>query len=550
MFEKISRSAVDGFLKVDGRRIVNGKGKEFLPLGVAFGNWLLCEGNMWAFGEGNYYDRPRRFEALIRELCGSKYASTFWERFRNNFINESDIEAIANYGFNSVRIPINWRILLRDEPGISFIEEGFQIIDRCIDWCEKRKLYVFLDLHGAVGGQTGTHIDDSINNIPRLFIDEDCYTKTLAIWRELARRYRDRWIVGGYDLLNEPLSGEHKKYTDRLSKFYDDCVRTIREVDDRHVIIVEGTNGASEHAVFTKCFDKNSVMSFHMYCMMPCEETFKPWLELSERFNLPLWLGETGRSRPEWFTASYTMALQLGIGVNFWPWKRTAWKVGACSVPAPDGWEEIVAYTRGGKHPGYERSQKILDAFLENMLYENCDKRDNIVDAVIRRPNVRVPGIAFDVSSQGRFGEKNDYNFRNASGYKIELKPGRNLERLPSMDICEVAWDALTLVLRKKEKASYTVMSVPESCPLFIEAEAEEDTSINIYQNEKLLSVLELKSGDNLRKEVGTLNCADEVEVTLEVIKGCAKLHALCFGDIEESHYNSFLEIEIPQNQA
>ena len=547
MFEKISRSAVNGFLRVDGRKIVNGRNEEFLPLGVAFGNWLLCEGNMWAFGEGNYYDRPRRFEALIRELCGTRYASTFWQRFHNNFINESDIEAIANYGFNSVRIPINWRILLEDEPGICFIEEGFQIIDRCIDWCEKRNLYVFLDLHGAVGGQTGTHIDDSINNIPRLFIDEDCYDKTLELWRELARRYRDRWIVGGYDLLNEPLSGDHKKYTDRLSKFYDDCTKAIREIDDRHIIILEGTDGSSNPAVFTKCFDKNSVISPHMYCLMPCEESFAPWLELSERFNLPLWLGETGRGRPEWFTASYTLALQLGIGVNFWPWKRTAWKVGACSNPAPEGWEEIVAYTKGGKHPGYERSQKILDEFLENMLYENCDKRGNVVDAVLRRPAVRVPGIAFDADCRGKFGEKNSYNFRSNSGYKIELKPGRDLERLPSMDICEVAWDALTLVLQESEKASYTVMNVPSGCPLFIEIETDENTAINIYQNEKLLSVLELESGTSARKEVGPLNSADEIKVTVEIIKGSVKLHALCFGDIEESHYNGFLEIEIPQ---
>ncbi len=547
MFEKISRSAVDGYLRVDGRRLVNGKGEEFLPLGVAFGNWLLCEGNMWAFGEGNYYDRPRRFEALVRELCGSEYANTFWKRFRDNFVSEADIEAIANYGFNSVRIPINWRIILEDEPGIHFIEEGFELIERCVNWCEARNLYVFLDLHGAVGGQTGTHIDDSINNIPRLFIDEDCYVKTLAIWQELARRYRDRWIVGGYDLINEPLSGDHKKYTPELSKFYDDCVKAIREIDDRHVIILEGTDGASNPTVFTKCFDKNSVMSLHMYCMMPCEETFEPWLELSRKFNLPLWLGETGRSRPEWFTASYTMALQLGIGVNFWPWKRTAWKVGACSNPAPEGWEDIVAYTKGGKHPGYERSQRILDEFLNNMLYENCDKRDNVVDAVLRRPNVRVPGIAFDVSSVGNHKEKNDYNFRNNSGYKIELKEGRTLERLPEMDICEVAWDALTLVLQKGEKASYTAMSIPADCPLFIEAEADEDAAINVYQNEKLLSSLDIKAKNNVREELGKLDSANECRVTLEVTKGNVKLHALCFGNIKASHYDSFLEIKIPQ---
>lgn len=36
-------------------------------------------------------------------------------------------------------------------------------------------------------------------------MDADSYEKCLALWREIARRYRDRWIVGGYDLLNEPI---------------------------------------------------------------------------------------------------------------------------------------------------------------------------------------------------------------------------------------------------------------------------------------------------------------------------------------------------------
>ena len=543
--EKISRSRVDGYLRARDGKIVNGRGEEFLPLGVAFGNWLLCEGNMWAFGEGNYYDRPRRFEALIRELCGSEYAATFWDRFHDSFVSEADVKAIADYGFNSVRIPINWRILLEDEPGIRFIEKGFDIIERCVDWCEKYGLYVFLDLHGAAGGQTGTHIDDSINNIPRLFIDGDAYEKTLEIWRELARRYKDRWIVGGYDLLNEPLSGEHRRYTDRLSRFYDDCVKAIREIDEGHMIIIEATNGASDPAVFTKRFDDNSVISFHMYCSMPCEEIFAPWLELREKYGLPLWLGETGRGRPEWFTASYAMALQLGIGVNFWPWKRTAWRVGCCSNPAPEGWEEIVAYTKGGKHPGYLRSQGILDAFLHNMLYENCHKRENVVDAVLRRADVRVPGIAFDVGCRGRGADRGVNGFRERSGYRIELKEGRTLERLDTMDICEVAWDALTLVLREGESVSYSAMSIPRDCPLMIEARGE--ARANIYANGVLLTTLCANGGENIRECVGILKETDEVCVSVEVISGQMRLEALCFGDIAESRYDSFLEIEIPQ---
>ena len=181
------------------------------------------------------------------------------------------------------------------------------------------------------------------------------------------------------------------------------------------------------------------------------------------------------------------------------------------------------------------------------MLYESCDKREDVVAAVLRRPYVRIPAIAFDVGCKGIYGEKNEYGFRNASGYKIELKSGRTLERLPSMDICEVAWDALTLVLCENEKASYTVMNVFEDCPLFIEAETDSDTTVNIYENESLLSYIELKAGDNIRQEVGRLKHSDDCQITIEVIKGCIRLHALCFGDVKESHYDGFLEMEIPQ---
>ena len=90
-------------------------------------------------------------------------------------------------------------------------------------------------------------------------------------------------------------------------------------------------------------------------------------------------------------------------------------------------------------------------------------------------------------------------------------------------------------------------MSVPAECPLFVESEAEDDTFINVYQNGKLMSALALKAGETVRGKVGLLDCADEITVTIEVSAGTAKLHALCFGDIEESRYDSFLEIKIPQ---
>lgn len=547
MTEKISRNRVSGFLKTKGRKIVNGKGEEYLPLGVAFGNWLLCEGNMWAFGEKNPYDRPRKFETLIRDLCGSKYADTFWKRFRHNFVTEADIEAIAKMGFNSVRIPINWRILMEDEPGIAFIEEGFSLIDRCIDWCEKYHLYVFLDLHGAPGGQTGAHIDDSVDNKPRLFMDAESYDKCLALWQEIARRYRDRWIVGGYDLLNEPIEPipDMAHWQARLAEFYDDCIRVIRQEDDKHILILEGTKYDTDPGVFYKVFDPNMVVSFHLYAKLPCEETYAPWLEVSERLNVPLWLGETGRSRPELFTSLYTLALQLDIGVNFWPWKRTSWKVGCCSNTAPEGWKEIVAYTRGGLRPSYQRAQELLDAFVEGLLYENCVTRQNVVDAVLRRPKVRVPGFAFDHKSCGGkcdFG--NPYGFRVHSGYQIVLKPGCTMERKPYMDPFESVWDNLTLRMDVGEQAEYTITAVEDNCPLYLEMRVLKDVLLTVMQDETVIASVKAEEGKTVRPLAGTLKVADESRITVSVQQGSIQLNTLCFGDVPEDIYpNGFLEL-------
>lgn len=92
------------------------------------------------------------------------------------------------------------------------IEEGepvtlragrIELIDRVIAWRRSYGLYVILDLHGAPGSQTGTNIDDSEHDQPELFIQEHNRRMTIELWRILAERYKDEWIVVVYDLLNE-----------------------------------------------------------------------------------------------------------------------------------------------------------------------------------------------------------------------------------------------------------------------------------------------------------------------------------------------------------
>ncbi|MBJ2354931.1 hypothetical protein, partial [Sphaerochaeta sp. S2] len=114
VIEKRSNARVDGFLTSKGRCIVNGKDEEILLTGWGLGNWLLNEGYMWKSFGNERFDRPRRIEGVIEELTGKAYKTQFYKIFRENYFTEKDIEDLALQGYNSIRIPIHWRLLMEE----------------------------------------------------------------------------------------------------------------------------------------------------------------------------------------------------------------------------------------------------------------------------------------------------------------------------------------------------------------------------------------------------------------------------------------------------
>ena len=407
--EKMSRSRVEGFLTAKDGKMYNGRGEEILLCGMGVGNWLLPEGYMWRFG--GKYNRPRTIEALVRELCGSTFADYFWKRFRDEYITESDICAMAENGFNSVRLPVNWRVVMEDEPGIIWKEDGFRLIDRFIDLCEKYKLYVCLDLHGAPGGQTGHNIDDSIDDIPRLFTDteSDSREKTLALWCEFARRYRDRWIVGMYDLLNEPVRSpqdgapelDYPVLRASLKQFYRDCIAEIRRIDSVHMISIESDFWASRADFFDEKFDDNMCAHFHRYWCPPRKFMYDEFTAKRDEFDMTLYLGETGENNMHWFAAMYPLAAELDIGYNIWPWKKMATDSSPCSVRMPKLWNKVMDYTKGGDRPSYADAQAAFDEYLDNIRFENCDFVENVIPSIFRRPGCSFRACDYANANEG-----------------------------------------------------------------------------------------------------------------------------------------------------
>ena len=67
----------------------------------------------------------------------------------DHFITEKDMDVIAGWGLDHVRIPMDYNVLETAEGGLS--EEGFGRIAKAVEWCLKRNLKVVLDLHKTAG---------------------------------------------------------------------------------------------------------------------------------------------------------------------------------------------------------------------------------------------------------------------------------------------------------------------------------------------------------------------------------------------------------------
>ena len=537
MKKNISRNRVSGFLNTDGRRLVNGDGEEILLMGWGLGNWLLCEGYMWLAYDLPRFDRPRRIEAMVEELTGKAYAEKFWNRFRASYITENDIQMMADMGYNSVRIPINSRLFLQEGPGIHFLEDGFRLLDRVIDWCEQYRLYAFIDLHGAPGGQTGANIDDSVDDVCRLLMDEDCFEKGLCLWEKIARRYADRWIVGGYDLLNEPIRPvrfpgdvDLAKYVPKLAEFYERCIARIRNVDPNHVITLEGHHWATEPAFFDHVYDPKMVIHFHRYGCAPDISAFQPWLELSEKLNVPLWLGETGENTMEWFSAMMPMAASLNIGVNMWPWKKMNCRNSPCSVIPPMEWQQILDYARNGVHPGYEKAQKILNEYLKNMLVENCFINEKLAANVFRLPGCTIAGTDFDelpgegISWQHRTDVPETASYRKNTGMYLYRRFAEREKRFHF----DGEWAQYVLRLREGEFACYSLYDVTTISRLEVACYASEQSTMEILQDDQILAAFDLSATD--RKQILSgmqLNNADACVLKLRVTRGCVDIETL-----------------------
>lgn len=382
------------FMYAKGKKIMDVNDNEILLKGVGLGGWLLPEGYMW--GNHKYYERPRRFEERILELVGAEDAATFWETYYKTFISDQDFELIKKHGYNSIRLPLHFRLLMVEnetDNQVDFIEYGFTIIDYVIAQCKKHDLYVILDLHSAPGGQTGANIDDSKYDKPELFTKRIYQEQTIQLWEEIARRYKDEPIVGMYDLLNEPLPKHHSDLYGKLMPLYKEIISAIRAIDSKHMLSIEGANWATDFSILTEKLDDNMIIHFHKYWNSPSIESIQTFLDKRAQFNQPLYMGEGGENDPYWYGGAFKLYDQLDISWNFWTYKKIENSNSIISFDKPTDWLTLF-------DPDITVSKvtakRLLNEFLDCIKFENCKANMTVTNHLLRKDQFMTPSGFYD----------------------------------------------------------------------------------------------------------------------------------------------------------
>lgn len=328
-------SGKDGnrMLHVEEGKIVNGSGEEVILRGVNLGGWLIQESWMCPVnGEDRAWANLDTLN-LLESRFSEAEVQTLIDAYQDNWITEEDIRQIAGLGCNVVRVPFWYRNFMKDEQGTWIKEDpdenpGFRRLDWVIGQAEKNGMYVILDMHGCPGGQSMDHCCGTLCQ-NRLYTDEQCQETMEKLWVAIAKRYRDCATVAAYDIMNEPQNnggyeGENSydpwdsKSWQLSNQIYDRMIQAIREVDQEHIITVEGIWRISNLPDPGKKGWTNMMYQLHLY---DDDDMFRQLAadlaKTAKRYDVAAYVGEFQNMH------GLSICNEYGISWTTWTYKGT-----------------------------------------------------------------------------------------------------------------------------------------------------------------------------------------------------------------------------------
>lgn len=228
----------------------------------------------------------------------------------------SDFEWIAQWGFNFVRLPMDYRAWTDPESPYSYDEKMLQHIDRAIEWGREYQIHVCLNLHRAPGytvAQPAEKLD--------LWESDEAQRQFDAQWAMFAKRYREfpsRQV--SFDLVNEPANISAEKYAVVVKR----VAQAIRAEDPNRLIIADGLQWGRDPV--PELIPYQVAQSTRGYDPIQISHYLASWMWNKGQWDEPTWpLIVDGKTHDrQWLTTDrilpWKKLQEQGVGVHVGEW--------------------------------------------------------------------------------------------------------------------------------------------------------------------------------------------------------------------------------------
>jgi endoglucanase len=131
--------------------------------------------------------------------------------------------------------------------------------------------------------------------------------------------------------------------------------------------------------------------------MTPDTKAIQPYLDFRDRYNVPIWLGESGENTDAWIAQYVSLLESNDIGWAFWPYKKMEATSAVVTITPPAGWDKIVAFAKLPRGLGQVKerltarpAQDVIDkafaGLLENIQLQNCHTNPGYLKALGLKP--------------------------------------------------------------------------------------------------------------------------------------------------------------------
>ncbi|KAK5137094.1 hypothetical protein LTR08_001103 [Meristemomyces frigidus] len=199
--------------------------------GVNIGGWLVLEEWM----NSDMFQGSSATDQVTFDATSGAQAKL--EAHWDSYFTEADVEKIASWGINALRIPIGYWAY--NNSGTPYIQGADAYLEKAIGWARTHGLKVLVDCHGSPGSQNGFDNSGSAGNVMwqtgnnlQLSID---VLETMAA-KYGAQEYAD--VVFALELVNEPISWDQNSFT-KTKQWAQDAYAAVKaQAANKNLLII------------------------------------------------------------------------------------------------------------------------------------------------------------------------------------------------------------------------------------------------------------------------------------------------------------------------